>query len=155
MFAKMSSGTGMMTKAWQLGPSFDSNFAGRCLAQQSQALRLVKAMPLTFHFEQVTLPNHGAVARALLVHSIYCSGFLLCRVIRVRTTRLYQWMSEGIRPGKIIRREADGESREIEEAALIFIRRTPLRLERQCSLYRARRPGTCGSPRVQSRRNRE
>src|SRR6266404_2116434 len=66
--------------------------------------------PLTFQFEQVTLPNHGAVARALLVRSVYCSGFLLCRVIRVRTTRLRQWVSEGIRPCKIVRRQADGES---------------------------------------------
>jgi hypothetical protein len=96
-------------KSMAVSVSFDSNFAGPCLAPPKSGFT-GSPTPLTFRFEQVTLPNHGAVARALLVHSVYWSGFLLCRVIRVRTTRLYQWVSEGIRPGKIVRREADGES---------------------------------------------
>ena len=99
----------MKVKAWQFLSLVQSELCSACLATPKSGFAGLPT-PLTFHFEQVTLPNHGAVARALLVHSVYCSGFLLCRAIRVRTTRLRQWVSEGIRPGKIVRREADGES---------------------------------------------
>src|SRR5436309_10402039 len=70
---------------------------------------------------------HGASARASLVRSVHRFHVLLRCAVRVRPSRLRQRCSEGVSPGKISRRKANGKNRETKKEPLIHEQAPALR----------------------------
>src|SRR5438034_10510869 len=70
---------------------------------------------------------HGASARASLVRSVHRFHVLLRCAVRVRPSRLRQRCSEGVSPGKISRRKANGKNRVTKKEPLIDAQATALR----------------------------
>src|SRR6058998_2752149 len=85
---------------------------------------------------------HGASARAFLVRSVHRFHVLLRCAVRVRPSRLRQRCSEGVSPGKITRRKANGKNRETKKEPLIreqapALREWVIRVHRRSPTFRS------------------